>query len=301
MREAIGQVPPGDYAIGVSGGADSVALLSLLRERNDLRLRVAHLNHRTRGMENDIESAFVEGLAAKWGIACTIATLEEVELADKMRDPNPSARYRAARLAFFRSVVRDNGLRGVILAHHADDQAETILQRLLRGSGPAGLVGMRGQCEVGGLMIFRPLLEIDGRSLRDHLLSIGQDWREDSSNRADRYFRNVLRRYLATRPELGVALRKLGGAMRQWVDWTRDNAPSLPEMFDGEVLADLPSPLAEESARKWLLGRGVRPDRIDPATIEALCRMAGDAASAPRRQFPGQLMVRRRGRFIGTG
>lgn len=299
MHKAIAGVPPGRYAVGVSGGADSVALLAMLRQRGDLSLHVAHLNHQTRGDENAKDAGFVEELSRRWGLPCAIGQLDRVEAAGSPPKANPSARYRAARLAFFGQVVREHNLRGVILAHHADDQAETILHRLLRGSGPAGLVGMRDKSWVGGLLILHPLLEVRRSTLRAHLQKIGQAWREDSSNRTDHYFRNVLRRFLAVRPEISDALRQLGQAMQQWVDWVRENAPELPESFDVRELADLPSVLAEESARKWLLARGTPPDEITPAGLESLCRMAQDAASPPRRHFPGRLPVGRRGGRIG--
>ncbi|MCC6423041.1 MAG: tRNA lysidine(34) synthetase TilS [Phycisphaerales bacterium] len=301
MREAIAGVPPGRYAVGVSGGADSVALLSLLRQRDDLTLHIAHLNHQTRGDENTKDAEFVTELSSRWAIPRTIGRLDQIEADGLTLNSNPSARYRDARLAFFGQVVRENNLHGVILAHHADDQAETILQRLLRGSGPAGLGGMRASSHIGGLLILRPLLAISGQSLRSHLRQIGQEWREDASNRSDRYFRNVLRQFLANRSQMGVALVQLGKAMEQWVDWTRENAPELADSFDVRDLADLPSPLALESARKWLLARGVRPDEIFPSHLEALYRMATDAADAPRRHFPGRLLVRRRGGRIEIG
>lgn len=299
MQEAIAGVPPGRYAVGVSGGADSVALLAALRQRGDLSLHVAHLNHQTRGDENIKDADFVEELARRWGLPRTIGRLDQVEAGGSGRIANPSARYRAARLAFFRQVVREHDLAGVILAHHADDQAETILHRLLRGSGPAGLTGMRPSSHIGGLLILRPLLTISGQLPRMYLQQIDQDWREDASNRSDHYFRNVLRQFLAHRPELGDVLRQLGLAMGQWVDWLRENAPELSESFDVRELADLPSALAQESARKWLLARGATADEIRPVTLEALCRMAKDAASPPRRHFPGRLAVHRRGGRIG--
>src|SRR5437763_184149 len=141
LLHATASIPPGPWAVGVSGGADSVSLLLLLRNRPDLHLHVVHLNHETRGQQSDTDTVFVEQLALSLDLPVTLRRLSEVPLNDP--PATPSARYRAARLAFFAQVVADHHLEGVILAHHADDQAETILQRLLRNSGPAGLTGIR--------------------------------------------------------------------------------------------------------------------------------------------------------------
>ena len=91
------------------------------------------------------------------------------------------------RLALFRSIVKREKLSGVILAHHADDQAETVLSRLLRGSGYTGLAGMLPRASVCGLMILRPLLDVRREMLRKYLRSIGEAWREDLSNRSPQY------------------------------------------------------------------------------------------------------------------
>src|SRR6266496_1788814 len=132
LMAAIETVPAGAWSVGVSGGADSVALLHLLRQRRDLSFHVAHLDHQTRNGESATDALFVAELAGKWGVPFTIAIRSDVEDESSHLEKNLSARYRTARLEFFRRVVAQHQLRGVILAHHADDQAETVLQRLLR-------------------------------------------------------------------------------------------------------------------------------------------------------------------------
>ena len=133
-------LPTGRWAVAVSGGADSVALLLLLHGRPDLALHVVHLDHQTRGDDSTADAAFVADLAARLGLPVTVARRSDVEHGDVLR--NPSARYRQARLALFRRVVAEHGLAGVILAHHAGDQAETVMLRILRGGGSRTLVGM---------------------------------------------------------------------------------------------------------------------------------------------------------------
>src|SRR5256885_4366995 len=193
LQSAIDSVPAGRWAVGVSGGADSVALLSLLRKRSDVSLRVVHLDHQTRGDASAQDARFVEMLAKQWEIPFEIARLDQVmpEIPDPPK--NRSALFRAARLALFRRVVSDHNLAGVILGHHADDQAETILLRLLRGSSYTGLAGMSPRTTIGGLVVLRPMLDVPRAALRAHLHDLEQTWRDDQSNLSAQYARNRIR------------------------------------------------------------------------------------------------------------
>jgi len=290
----IESVPPGRWAAGVSGGADSVALLLLLADRPDLYLHVVHLDHQTRGAASAADAAFVVELAQRIGLACTIAGRDQIEPTLPRLPANPSARYRAARIALLRRVAGDDGLAGAILAHHADDQAETILLRLLRGFAFAGLCGMSSHRKVDGLVILRPLLAVRRRQLIDLLLQRGQAWREDASNQSDLYARNRIRKWLAQRPELVDPLLNLGESCRRLEQWVRRYAPQLGERFPAYRLANLPPILARESARQWLIGRGSPPDQLDHAVLARLATMAADAATAAVGQFPGGVTVGRR-------
>lgn len=294
LQSAIDSVPTGAWAVGVSGGADSVALLDLLRGRNELRLHVVHLDHETRGQQSTDDAEFVMRLADQWGIAATLGLRRDIEPMLAHRPANASALFRAMRLCLYRTVVKDLGLRGVILAHHADDQAETVMLRLLRGSLSAGLAGMSPRAMVGGLLILRPLLGVPGEMLRQHLRSRGIAWREDSSNASPRYLRNRVRAMLRGDAALSAALLDLSRACAALRQWTRRGAPTLGESFAVAELADLPRILAAESARRWLVARAAPADELGPDVIDRLIEMAADAASAPRQHFPGGLLVRRR-------
>lgn len=294
LPKTIEQVPAGPWAVGVSGGADSVALLALLRERDDLQLHVAHLNHQTRGAESEGDAQFVAKLAANWNLPAIIARLDEVKSQIAEMPTNPSALYRAARLALFANVVREHRLSGVILAHHADDQAETVLQRMLRGASAANLGGMQLQSKVGGLIILRPLLQIRRMSLREYLVSIGQNWREDASNESDRYARNRVRKILNENSGLAMDLLAIGQASRRLRAWTTTHAPKLDANFDVQQILSLPRILAHESARQWLASRNVPREELTAPIIERLLTMATDAASPPRAHFPGGILVHRR-------
>jgi tRNA(Ile)-lysidine synthase len=294
LQKMIDTVPPGAWAVGVSGGADSVALLRLLCDRADLRLVVVHLDHETRGGASTQDAAFVERLAAELNRPAVVARRSEIEPQLARLPRNQSARYRAARLALFAQVVRDQRLLGVILAHHADDQAETVLQRLLRGAPAAGLAGMSPSATVGGLRILRPLLSANCTALRALLEARGQAHREDASNASDDYQRNRVRKLLADRPGLRTALLDLARAGAAWRDWVIATAPELPERFAIARLADLPDPLARESAKRWLVARGAPADGLTGGAVDRLIAMCADASTASRGQFPGGLTVRRR-------
>lgn len=293
------EVPSGRWAAAVSGGADSVALLLLLQGRPDMSLHVVHLDHQIRGQASADDAAFVAGLAGKLGIPVTIVRREEIEPGLGPLPKNPSARYRAIRLELFRRVVEREKLLGVILAHQADDQAETILLRLLRGSGAAGLAAMRPRVQIAGLTILRPLLAIRRQALRDFLTSGGQDWREDASNRSEKYARNRVRKFLESRPDLHEPLLAVGRACAAYVDWIRKTAPVLGDKFPAIELAECPRMLARESARRWLISQGVPPEALTPAMLDRLCDLAADAATPARQQFPAGVTVRRRAGWVG--
>ena len=174
--------PGQTVGVAVSGGADSVCLLHVLvllaRER-DLRLQVLHLNHNLRGEESRQDAEFVRQLAAELGLPVTVG---EVEIGPG----NLEQAAREARLAFFREAHMDR----VALGHTRTDQAETVLFRFLRGSGTAGLSGIRPITRDG---IVRPLLEIERCDVERFLRERSLPWREDSSNAGTQFARNRIR------------------------------------------------------------------------------------------------------------
>jgi tRNA(Ile)-lysidine synthase len=174
-------VVPGDrVGIAVSGGADSVALLRLfedLRMELGISLCVVHLNHRLRGAEADADEAFVAGLARELDVPFLV-TREDVAGLARRNHWNLEDAGRRARYGFFEQLVREGRCTKVAVAHTADDQAETLLARIIRGTGSRGLVGIHA---VRGAVI-RPLLGVRREELRAYLRAKGQAWREDASN-----------------------------------------------------------------------------------------------------------------------
>jgi tRNA(Ile)-lysidine synthetase-like protein len=296
LANLIHPVPGGPWAVGVSGGADSVALLELLRSRRELSLHVVHLDHETRGAESAGDARFVRDLASQWGLPHTIATRGQIERYITNRLPaNRSARFRALRLELFRHSIAEHQLQGVMLAHHADDRAETVMQRLLRGSGPTGLTGMSPRTCVSGVTILRPLLGVRREALRELLRSRGIEWREDASNQSPLQQRNRVRALLSRRPELTTALTELADGCAALMSWLRHCGPELGDSFDVEVVCAFPPPLAREALRRWLARRAGAHVNVTTAAAERLLEMACDRATPPRQNFPGGLLVRRRG------
>ena len=176
---------PSRLLIGLSGGADSVALLQLAHDAGKAAAAV-HVNHGLRGAASDGDEAFARGLCDALKVPLLVYRAEPPE--------HPGEGWaREARYAFFRQAMEATGADALALAHHRDDQAETVLLHLLRGSGLNGLGGMAQDAHVNGLRIVRPLLDCSRDELRQWLRQRGQVWREDESNQDARYLRNALR------------------------------------------------------------------------------------------------------------
>jgi tRNA(Ile)-lysidine synthase len=213
--------PPSDWAdltvlVAVSGGADSVALLRLLASSRPAeaagRLIAAHFNHRLRPDADD-DQRWVSTLCRELGIDCVTGTAELGQRGGEGLE----AAARRARYAFLRHSAEAAGARYVAVAHTADDQAETILHRLLRGTGLAGLGGMRRARPLGpAVSLVRPLLHIRRAALREYLKSLDQPWREDTTNADVRRTRARIRHALLPQlardynPRVVEALVRLG-------------------------------------------------------------------------------------------
>ena len=177
--------------VAVSGGADSVALLLLLlglREKLGIVLSVVHFNHKLRGKASDADEKFVAKMAAKYGLDFHAGFGDVAKKAKKER-ANLEDAARRARYHYFDSLVKSGKLTRIAVAHTADDQAETVLAHLIRGTGLAGLGGIH---PVAGY-VFRPLLHFRRRELRAWLKARKQNWREDLTNRDIRRTRARIR------------------------------------------------------------------------------------------------------------
>ncbi len=254
---------------GVSGGPDSVCLLHLLTRlagrMPGLRLHAAHLNHQLRGAEADADAAFVADLAARWGVPYTVGRADVAALAERAGLSLEEA-ARQARYAFLADVARTAGAGVIATGHNADDQAETVLMHLLRGSGVAGLRGMlpvtglseyrlAGYADLAQsghpLRLVRPLLEIPRADILAYCEHEGLAFRFDRSNEDTTFYRNRLRHELLPvletyNPAIRIVLARTAEVLagdyevlaaelaRAWARVTRPAAP-------GEVQFDRPA------------------------------------------------------------
>jgi tRNA(Ile)-lysidine synthase len=198
----------------VSGGADSVGLLRALvalAPGLELRLSVAHLDHGARGEASASDARFVAELASTLGLPFDLGRWR----------PGRSGHFesdaRRARYAWLAEVAHARGASAVAVGHHRDDQAETILHRVLRGTGPRGLSGMPARRPLAeGVTLVRPLLSVGRDEIRAYLESLGQPWREDATNADTARTRARLRHDLLPKlaaeynPRVAEALVRLG-------------------------------------------------------------------------------------------
>jgi tRNA(Ile)-lysidine synthase len=233
---------PGDrLGVAVSGGADSVALLrSLVGLRGELGIVVSavHFNHSLRGEESEADQAFVRELSGQFGLELHAA---RGDVAGRARGHSLSteAAARQARYEFFWSLIEDSRLDKIATAHTLDDQAETVLLRLIRGTGTRGLGGIHpeltgpapGRLSRGS--IIRPLLHARRRDIERYLAGLGQPWREDSSNRDLHHTRNRVRRRLIPlleeefNPEISDRLADLAEIAQAEEDYWDTETPRL--------------------------------------------------------------------------
>ena len=242
---------PGPLVVAVSGGTDSTALVLLLGElapELGLDLHVAHFDHRTRPRASAADASFVAALAARCGATIRVGRSE--------RRPANEDDARRLRYEFLRRAAREAGARAIATGHTRDDQAETVLLHIARGSGLAGLAGMRPRRDD----IVRPLLGIGRTETALVCAEAGITPREDPSNRSLRFARNRVRRRVLPElerlnPEVRAALARLADAAAEVTDARQGliaRALEAARMDDGIALDRLdPELLAAALAHAW--------------------------------------------------
>lgn len=273
--------PDKPLALAVSGGPDSIAMLLLAHAAVPGQIAVATVDHGLRPEAED-EALLVAGVCRHLGVPH--ATL----CADApLAGGNLQAEARALRYALLGGWALGIGARALATAHHADDQAETFLMRASRGSGVAGLAGVRSRRQDGAITLIRPLLAWRREELAAVVMQAGVATVTDPSNQDDRFDRTRMRRLLADTPALDAAgiarsayhLAEAEADLRATTDWfwADRRRPSL----DGEVLlavADLPRTVQRSLVHRAIAA--VRPPGT-AATIEAMldALIAGRAAN----------------------
>jgi tRNA(Ile)-lysidine synthase len=220
--------PGARVIVAVSGGPDSVCLLHVLRELKIRVVGIAHVNHKLRGESSEEDQRFVAGLARD-------VDLEFYSTVAACEGGNLEQTARRARREFFHDLIRKGRADRIALGHTRDDQAETVLFRMLRGSGLAGLAGILPVTAEG---LIRPLLGVTRGEVETFLCERGIPWREDASNREPRFARNRIRHELLPRlkrdwnPRLAEALAHLADLAyeeERW--WAVEIAQLAQQMF----------------------------------------------------------------------
>ncbi len=214
----------------VSGGADSVALLHFLSRMEGVEVIAAHFNHCLRGKESDADEAFVKALCEKLGLACFTGRGDVAAFAEKSgRGVEDAAR--ALRYEFLEEVARGEGCDRIATAHNADDNAETVLLNMSRGTGLKGLGGIP---PVRG-MIVRPLLQTTRAEIESYLAEYGLEHVEDSSNALDDYSRNRIRHHVSpVLREINPAFAETVARMTEMLREDEDFLSALAEAFIAE-------------------------------------------------------------------
>jgi len=250
--------------VALSGGTDSVAMLHALidlRGAFGYRLAAAHLNHRIRGAESDRDEAFVRALCTRLGIELVVERAEGLDIAM----PNLEEAARDSRHDFLRRTAERLGAAHVALGHHRDDQAETVLLRMLRGAGIAGLGAMDA---AGPNRVVRPMLALSRKEIRAYLDEIGASFVEDSSNDSRAVMRNRIRHDLIPIlegyvPGVGARLAELSGEMRALDAYiTREAALALDAMRTASGALDLARFASLDPALRAPVLRGFIAERI---------------------------------------
>jgi len=224
--------PHDTIVVAVSGGPDSVALLRVLHEislnRMPLKLICAHVNHGFRA-ESVQEAEFVRAMAEELGLPFELAVFD-IPAYVKESGLGPEGAAREKRYRFLIDTALRYGACSVALAHHADDQAETVLMRLLRGSGPSGLAGMRWKRTERKVELIRPLLRINKTALVELCTSRGYAYAEDATNLLVQYKRNAIRL------EVLPFLEKYNGRLSQSLNQLAEIAGAEDEYMEAAAL-----------------------------------------------------------------
>lgn len=287
--------------VGVSGGADSVALLRILKELEYV-VGVAHLNHGLRGADSDGDEQFVAELSSRLGVPFFTR-----RIAIQPTDGNIEAAGRVARKEFFRTVCNEHGFTKIAIAHTRDDRIETCLLHLLRGAGLEGMVSMS---PVNGITI-RPLIESSHEEVCRYLLDAKQEWRTDATNLDTTFSRNRLRHEFIPKlaesfnPRLVETLSRTVELLQDEDEWMRELAGNWLAKHSGQVsksegvavntaaLNVAPLALARRAIRMALRQAG--SDLVDVSfdRIESIRSLLADGKSGKTIQMPGGFVAER--------
>ncbi len=270
---------PGDRVVcAISGGGDSVALLHCLlslRQELEISVAAAHFNHCLRGAESDEDEAFVRQLCSQWGVELTVGRGDPRSLSGESPEE-------AARNLRYEFLMAQSGW--IVTAHHGEDQIETVLLNLIRGTGLKGLCGM--QPKNGRLL--RPMLEVSKEEVEKYLSENGLKWRFDSSNSADDALRNRLRHHILPllrqeNPNLTEAFTRMTALLRQDEAYLEAKTAEILQKstvkggFDCTHLTNSPAVLRRRAIRRLL--NIPKPAAVHVEQVERLLTDCSGSAS----------------------
>jgi len=293
------------WLVAVSGGRDSVALLDACAQVQNLtksnKLVVCHVNHQLRGEESDADEQFVRNLAKHYGLPISVHHVDVATIAEKEKKSIERAAREARHAAFFEACAK-YGCDGVLLGHHADDQAETVLYHLLRGS--AGLKGIQMEADLSrlGLKLVRPMLNVRRAGIDRYIAEQGLTYREDSSNKDSFAVRNRIRHEVM--PLLkDVLKRDVSGSILKALESARETEDVLAGMVDYASMLDpqgrlhLPS-VAElpEYLKKRVLHQYLSENAVKNLSQELVvsCLTLFDMNMPAKINLPGGCFLRRK-------
>ena len=279
----------GLYLVALSGGADSVALLLILKDLG-YRIEAAHCNFHLRGEESNRDEDFVKNLCEEKAIPLHLIHFDTKEYA-ALHQVSIEMAARELRYGYFRQLRQDIGAEKVCVAHHRDDAVETLLMNLMRGSGVHGLTGIRSNFGE----IVRPLLVVSRQEIEDYLYSIGQCFVTDSTNLVDDVMRNKIRLNVLPllekiNPNVAENIGKTARFMQetekvveaairqQQEELIEHDAQRETETVSIEALQQLPSP--ELFLYEWLSKKGFNTTQVEQLT-EHLNGISGRAFETP--------------------
>lgn len=290
--------------VAVSGGSDSVALLHALVATCLMPITVVHVNHKLRGEESDEDEAFVIELADTFGVPISLNSLPIPE------GTNIESTARDLRYAWFRDLAVANNCGWIATGHTADDQVETVLHRIIRGTGLVGLVGMGDQRAVGfnpTVLLLRPLLNLRRQELVEYLHNLNQPFRTDSSNANPQFTRNRIRNEVLPllreiNPRVDEALLRLARQANEREAWISSQVTALLSkavkppagdvyILDAEPLEQAESLLVREMFRTVWQSLGWPMGEMSAEHWERLAK--GDTGD-----YPGGISVRRVGKVV---
>jgi len=289
------------FLVGVSGGRDSMVLLHALHALGFQKMVVCHLDHELRGASSALDARLVKRTANRMGLVIEQARARTAEYAVAEKKSIELA-ARDLRRAFFAECSTLHRCTSIMLAHHADDQVETCLFNFLRGSGAAGLGGMKPGSRLGRLKIHRPLLGVTRAEISIYQKAHRVAFREDSSNKETTYTRNKIRLQVlpalesAMGPSFRQAILRAADILREEEEWMASLVPSVAEKLSCKELRAMHPALRSRVVLRWLRELGV----VDPGLVETRRVLSLlDGTNAPSKvNLPGNLHARRRAGVI---